>query len=179
MVLYKDANELVSQPLGYQTENITAAVLALPSVELGLQVQKVTELKRELLAHPKIENVSQAMRPSGFRTLALTESTTEQRYTALGKDVDDQYFGMLKQPIVKGMNFSEADIKDNRTVMIVNDVFAEKLAPNGNAIGIKFKNGVEIIGVGKSINVPGRKREQSRFYYPASLARNMLLIKTH
>jgi predicted permease len=178
IVLYKDANELVNQPLGYQTENITAAVLALPSVEKGLQVQTLNELKRELLAHPKIENVSQAMRPSGFRTLALTAVATQQRYTVQGKDIDDRYFSMLEQEIVAGKNFNQTDIKDKRNLMVINDVFAKKLAPNGSAIGLKFENGAEIIGVVKSINVPGRKRIQSRFYYPASLARNMLLIRT-
>jgi len=179
VVLYKDASELVNQPLGYQTDNITAVVLALPSVEQGLKVQKITELKSELLAHPKVKNVSQGMRPTGFGTLALTASITEQRYTVRGKDVDDQYFSMIKQEIIEGENFSAVDIKDDRSVMIVNDVFADKLAPNGSAIGFKFKNGVEIIGVVKSINLPGRQRIESRFYYPASLARNMLLIEQH
>ena len=177
IVLYKDANELVNQPLGYKTNNITAVVLALPSVERGLKVQKLNELKQELLALPKIKNISQALRPSGFRTLALTAGSTDQRYTALGKDVDDQYFGMLEQVISEGENFSEADIKDNKNVMIVNEVFAKKLVPDGSALGFKFKNGAEIIGVVKSINVPGRQRIESRFYYPASLARNMLLIE--
>ncbi len=179
VVLYKDASGLVNQPLGYQTDNITSVVLALPSVERGLQVQKITELKGELLAHPKIKNVSQAMRPTGFGTLALTASITEKRYTVLGKDIDNQYFNMLGQDVVEGENFSAADIKDDRAVMIVNEVFANKLAPNGSAIGFKFKNGVEVIGVVRSINVPGRERIESRFYYPASLARNMLLIEQH
>ncbi len=179
VVLYKDANELVNQPLGYQTDNITAVVLALPSTERGLQEQNLTELKRDLLDNPKIKNVSQAMRPSGFRTLALTEASTGQRYTALGKDVDNQYFNMLGQPIVEGDNFSLVDIKDQTPVMIVNEVFANKLAPNGSVIGVKFQNDVKIIGVVKGINVPGRQRAESRFYYPARLSRNMLLIETH
>jgi len=154
-------------------------VLALPSVERGLKVQKLNELKQELLALPEIKNISQALRPSGFRTLALTAGSTDQRYTALGKDVDDQYFGMLEQVISEGENFSKTDIKDNNNVMIVNEVFAKKLVPDGSALGFKFKSGAEIIGVVKSINVPGRQRIESRFYYPASLARNMLLIEQH
>ncbi|MFT6692839.1 MAG: ABC-type antimicrobial peptide transport system permease subunit, partial [Colwellia sp.] len=109
----------------------------------------------------------------------LTAMETDNRYTVLGKDIDDQYFSMLKQAIIEGDNFSAADIKDNRSVMIVNDIFARKLAPNGSAIGFKFKNGVEVIGVVKSINMPGIQRIDARFYYPASLARNMLLIEQH
>ena len=179
VVLYKDASGLVNQPLGYQTDNITSVVLALANVESDTKEHKVAELKRELLAHPKVKNVSQAMRPTGFRTLALTAADTDNRYTVLGKDIDDQYFNMLKQAIIEGDDFSAADIKDDRSVMIVNDVFARKLAPNGSAIGFKFKNGVEVIGVVESINMPGRQRIESRFYFPASLARNMLLIEQH
>jgi ABC-type antimicrobial peptide transport system permease subunit len=179
VVLYKDASGLANQPLGYQTNNITSVVLALANVENDAKEHKMTELKRELLAHPKVKNVSQAMRPTGFGTTALTASDTEHRYTALAKDVDDQYFNMLGQTIVEGDNFSKTDITDDRAVLIVNDVFAQKLAPNGSAIGLKFTNGAEIIGVVKSINVPGRQREESRFYYPARLARNMLLIEQH
>jgi len=179
VVLYKDANELITQPLGYKTDDITSVVLALPSIDRDLKAQLLTDLKAELLANPKIKNVSQAMRPSGFRTLALTNAATEHRYTALGKDIDDQYFTMLGQEIVEGDNLTLVDIKDRNLVMLVNEVFAKKLAPNGSAIGVKFKNGVEVIGVVKSINVPGRQQAEPRFYYPASLARNMLLLETH
>jgi len=178
VVLYKDANDLVNQPLGYKTNNIISAVLALPSVDRDLQAQKLTELKEELIALPKIKNVSQAMRPSGFRTLALTAGTTEQRYTALGKDVDDQYFTMLGQEIIEGDDFSAIDVKDRKRVMIINEVFAKKLATNGSVLGMKFNGDMEVIGVVKSINVPGRQGDESRFYYPASLTRNMLLIET-
>jgi predicted permease len=179
MVLYQDASALVNQPLGYKTNNITSAVLALPSIEQGLKAELVTELKSEILANPKVKNVSQAMRPSGFHTLALTVDITEQRYTALGKDVDNEYFPMLGQVLIEGDDISLADIKDNNPVMVVNEVFAKKLAPNGSAIGLKFTNSVEIIGVVKSINVPGRQGDEARFYYPARLSRNMLLIETH
>ena len=178
IVLYKDASALAEQPLGYEVENIYAAVLALPSVDQSLQAEKLTELKKVLFNSPKISQVSQAMRPSIFGTLALTVEATNQRFSISGKDVDDKYFDLIGQKIIEGDNFTASQIKDNELVMIINDVFAEKLAPNGSAIGIRFSNGARVIGVVKSINIPGRMGRLPRFYYTASLARNMLLIKS-
>ena len=177
IVLYKDANALVEQPLGYETENIMAVVLSLANIERDSRAQKLTELKRKLNNVPKIIDVSQGMRPSIFSTTALTDDATTKRYTASGKDVDERYFEMINQAIIEGDNFSAADIKDDNRVAIINDVFAQLVSPNGSAIGMKFNNGLRVIGVVKSIHIPGREYVAARFYMPASLARNMLLIK--
>lgn len=177
IVLYKDAIELVEQPLGYDTENIYAAVLALPNIERSLQAEHLTHLKKALLESPKIMAVSQSMRPSGFGTFAISTEADNQRFSIAGKDVDEQYFSLINQEIIEGDNFTTAQIKDRELVTIINDVFAKKLVPNGSALGTKFTNGASVIGVVKSINVPGRKSISPRFYYPASLSRNMLLIK--
>ena len=67
---------------------------------------------------------------------------------------------------------------ENNRVAIINDVFAQRISPKGSVIGMKFNGGLRVIGVAKSINIPGRENIAARFYMPASLARNMLLIKT-
>lgn len=177
IVLYKDAVELVEQPLGYDTNNIYATVLALPNAERSLRVEILSELKKVLLESPKISAVSQSMRPTGFGTFAITTEANNQSFSIAGKDVDDQYFSLINQKIIEGDNFTAAHIKDRDLVTVINDVFAKKLAPNGSAIGMKFTNGASVIGVVKSINIPGRASISPRFYYPASLSRNMLLIK--
>jgi predicted permease len=179
IVLYKDATNLVNQDLGYDTENIYAAVLALPNIERSLQAGPIDELKDALLALPKVSAVSQSMRPSGFGTFALMTESDNRRFSIAGKDVDHHYFSLINQKIIEGDNYTAAQIKDRESVIIVNDVFAQKLAPNGSAIGVKFANGARIIGVVKSIKIPGTAKVSPRFYYPASLSRNMLLIKTY
>jgi len=179
ILLYTDAIELVDQPLGYETEQTFAAVLAVANIEENARSQKISELKAQLLSSPKIKAISQGMRPSIFSTRAATLSANNHRYTLSGKDVDHQYFSLINQSIIEGDNFTEADIKDRTNVMVINDVFAKMIAPNGSAIGMKFMTGRRVIGVVKSINIPGRNYAEPRFYYPASLARNMLLIKLH
>jgi len=177
ILFYQDAQKMIEQPLGYQTDNIFSAVLGLPSTERNIQKQVLTDLKKVLAQQPEITGVSQAMRPSAFATLALITEENNQRYSVLGKDIDHQYFPLINQPLIAGDNFSKSDIQDQKPVMVINDIFAKQLAPNGSAIGFKFKNGARVIGVVKSINVPGRNASQARFYFPARLSRNMLLIK--
>ena len=177
ILFYQDAQKMIVQPLGYQTENIFSAVLGIPSTNRQLQKQNLTELKKALAQQPAIEDVSQAMRPSAFATLALMAEDSEQRYSVLAKDIDHHYFSLINQVLITGDNFSKSDIDDQKPVIVINDVFAKKLAPSGNAIGFKFKNRAQVIGIVKSINVPGRNVKQARFYFPARLSRNMLLIK--
>ncbi len=179
LVLYKQAKQLVNQELGYHTDNITSAVVALPKNEQELAALTISQLKTALLTDPKIKNVSQAMRPTGFRTLALTLQGGQQRFTASGKDIDEQYFTMIGQELLAGDNFSASDIKDRKPVVIVNERFAQQLAPEASALGLKFENGVEIIGIVKNIKIPGKSSLAPRFYYPTRLSRNMLLIETH
>jgi len=177
ILFYQDAEKLIEQPLGYQTENVFSAVLGLPNTERSLQQQQLTSLKKILAQQPEIEAVSQARRPSAFSTLALMAEANNQRYSVRGKDIDHQYFSLIKQPLIEGDNFSKNDIQDQNSVIVINDIFAKRLAPIGSAIGFKFKNGARVIGVVKSINVPGENASQARFYFPARLSRNMLLIK--
>lgn len=176
-MLFQDAYNLMKKPLGYQTENTYAVVLALPNADQSLNEQAITELKTNLLHLPKIEQVSQSARPTIFGTYALTTEHDNKRYTPKGKDVDHHYFELIEQPIIAGDNFTQAQIKDREAVMIVNDILAKQLAPTGSALGLTFTNGAKIIGVTKSIHVPGQSYQEARFYHPARLSRNMLLIK--
>ncbi|WP_189379636.1 ABC transporter permease, partial [Thalassotalea profundi] len=181
VMLFQESLKLSNRTLGYQTDNIYSAVLSLPDseVEENYELKKsyLAQLKEKLSADPRIEQVSQGMRPSIFSTLAITIEKTQKRYSTSAKDVDHLYFPLIGQPIILGENFSAADIADNNSVVIVNDIMANELAPDGQALGITFTNGARIIGVVKSINIPGSSISKPRFYFPAHPSRNMILIK--
>jgi ABC-type antimicrobial peptide transport system permease subunit len=118
------------------------------------------------------------MAPMPFFTLALSRLGGEERYSIRAKDVDHAYFQLIKQSLLAGNYFSEADIKDENKVMIINDVFAKQLAPDGNALGLTFDNGATVVGVVKGTLIPGQTTIEPRFYFPASPTRNMFLVKT-
>lgn len=55
--------------------------------------------------------------------------------------VSDDYFTTLRIPVIAGRVFNETDRLDARPVIIVNDAFANKYFPKGNAIGQRIRYG--------------------------------------
>ena len=181
IVLFNEAFTTINRSSGFETQDTSFLVLSLPAVSEtqrpGL-VAHVSQVRKKLAALPQVDGLSQSMAPMPFFTLALSRLGGEQRYSMRAKDVDHSYFQLIKQPLLEGGYFSAADIKDNNNVMIVNDVFAKQLAPDASAVGLTFDNGATIVGVVKGILVPGEKSIPPRFYFTASPARNMFLVKT-
>ncbi|MBU3004585.1 ABC transporter permease [Paraglaciecola arctica] len=181
IVLFSEAMTTINRPSGFATKNISFLVLSLPRVDESERdglVANMAEVRDKLAALPQVDNVSQSMAPMPFFSLALSRLGGDERYSIRAKDVDHSYFQLIEQPLLAGNYFSEADIKDSNNVMIVNDVFAKELAPNGNALGLTFDNGAKIVGVVKGILIPGDTTIEPRFYFPASPTRNMFLINT-
>lgn len=180
IALFKDAFTTLNQPTGYESDNRYFFVISLPptSEDKKEELTASIELMREkLLTLPQVEMISQSRPPSAFGTYALTALKTNERYSAKGKDIDHQYFDLINQELLSGDNLSAQDIKNRNRVTVVNDVFAKQLAPDGNVLGLTFNNDLKIIGVVKSIQIPNSKTIDARFYYPASLTRNMVLVK--
>lgn len=180
IVLFEKSVTTIKRPTGYETQDISFLVLSLPNTsdeEWAGLVANVFEVKKKLLALPNVEDVSQSMAPMPFFTLALSRLGGTDRYSIRAKDVDSRYFELINQPLLEGDYFSEADIKGNNNVMIINDVFAKKLAPDGSAMGFIFDNGATVVGVVKGTLLPGKDSVEPRFYFPASSARNMFLVK--
>jgi len=185
IALFKDATTTINEPMGFEPDNISWVVLSTPSyanqktdeAKKAAKVADVTQIRNKIAALPQIEQVSQALAPMYFRTLAATVLGTNQRFSVKAKDIDHGYFQMINQPLIEGRNFIAADIKDDNYVIIINDVYAKQLNPTGSALGIKFENGDTVIGVVKGIKVPNTDVIPARFYYPASPDRNVMLVK--
>jgi predicted permease len=181
IVLFKEALSIINEPPGFETDDISFVVLSLPATkddENAALVANMLQVRSQLSALPQVAGISQSMAPMPFFTNALSRLGSDERYSIQAKDVDHRYFQLIQQPLLQGAYFSAADIKDDNNVMIVNDVFAKQLAPQGSALGLKFNQGISIVGVVKGIKVPGETDIPPRFYYPASPSRNMLLVKT-
>ncbi|WDE14467.1 ABC transporter permease [Thalassomonas haliotis] len=178
LVLFKNALNTINQASGFDTDNIAFMVLALPPSgnKAAERANQVQALRRQLLALPQVEDISQSLAPMAFSTRALTAKVSNERYSVKAKDIDHKYFSLINQPLIEGSYFSAADIKDGNDVMIVNDVFARQLAPHSSSLGLTL-NGSAIVGVVKGIKLPGENEIPPRFYFPTSPARNMMLIK--
>jgi predicted permease len=181
IVLFKEAVSTINEPSGFETDDISFLVLSLPPTkddDNGALVASMLQVRRQLSALPEVSGMSQSMAPMPFFSTALSRLDSDERYSIKAKDVDHHYFQLIQQPLLEGQYFTAADIVDDNNVMIINDVFAKQLTPQGSALGLKFNQGVSIVGVVKGIKVPGDKDIPPRFYYPASPSRNMFLVKT-
>lgn len=177
-LLFTDAYKVMHKPLGYETDNIHALVLALPSAETEVREDVMQSLIREIKAHPSVAGVSQSQRPSAFFTLAFIEPTSGRKYSERAKDIDENYFSLIGQPLLEGENVQNSHRHQEQRGIVVNDLLAKKMAPDGNVIGMKINDGNTVVGVVKSIIMPGQKVPEPRFYFMSRASRNMLLIKT-
>ena len=113
------------------------------------------------------------------QTLPLATTGARYTYTIFGRTVlplaerpvafldlaSEEYFAMLKIPLMRGRSFSPTDIENTPFVCVVNESFARRLFPNEDAIGQYVVIGqqadikMEIIGIvgdvkSMGLNVP-------------------------
>ncbi|MDO6428529.1 ABC transporter permease [Thalassotalea sp. 1_MG-2023] len=177
-LLLLDAYKVMKKPLGYQTDNIHSLVMALPNANQGMREDTMQSLIREIMAHPSVAAVSQSHRPSAFYTLAFTEQQSGRKYSERAKDIDENYFALVGQPIIAGENVENKHRNDELRGIVVNEQLARKMSPDGDVIGLKINNSSYVSGIVKSIIVPGQKAPEPRFYFLSQASRNILLIKT-
>jgi len=139
-------------------------------------------LKRKVAALPAVDGVAEA------GVTPLSENHRARDYSIPGKldeyTVEDNaisqgYFSMLEIPIVRGRDFTEAEVQSGANVAIVTETTARKFWPGEDPIGkILRENGktdLQVIGVAKDAQVshlgetaklyiylPAGPKEQSR-----------------
>ncbi|MDP7592057.1 MAG: ABC transporter permease [Litorilituus sp.] len=189
--LMLDAAKTITQPLGYQRDNLNFLSLSISEKgnsdgdSFDAKFALLNQVKSKLLALPQVEAVSTAESPLGnFMYLAIRDvssNTDYQAYTSFG---DERYFDIIGQEFVIGDNFPPQNKQDRDQLLIINDVFAKKLSPNESPVGRKLDfssdgtNIFTIIGVVKGTMEPGQNEIPMRMYAPSSTLAAKFLIKT-
>jgi ABC-type antimicrobial peptide transport system permease subunit len=106
----------------------------------------------------------------------------KENFTPESTGASHNYFTMIGQELLEGDYFSEVDIKDGNRVMVVNDVFAKRLNPNGSALGLQISSGAgddpfTIIGVVKGVKMPAQSDVPMRVYTPSRLSTTQMTLK--
>lgn len=182
MGLLKDSLKVINQPLGFETENIASFI-----VDVGAELSEeeaeslLSELKNKLVALPEVENVSRGLSDLGlFFSQSQTVEATQEILVVRTRMVDDQYFQMIGQPLIEGDYFSAADLDDENKLMIINDVYAAKLAPQGSALGSKITYRGELYtvsGVVKGVLMPTATDIPMRSYPTTTPDESHFLLK--
>ncbi|UAA37414.1 ABC transporter permease [Paraneptunicella aestuarii] len=184
IALFMDAKLIIDTDTGFEVENVTRLYLDKANETRFTKEEAVvamTEMRNSLLNIPGVEEISQAGSPlASFSKMALTDMASDESFTPLRKQIDHQYFNILKQPLIEGRNFTEQELRSEQRVMIINEHLAKQLG--SNAIGARLSTGkdapYEVIGVVKSIQLPNQPTDIPRVYTPIVLAANYFLVKT-
>lgn len=184
-VLFTGAVKLINQPLGFQTDNIMRLDLSFSGARWPSEAELIptmVALQKNLEQLPEVARVSRASPPlRPFMLAEMVDAQGDERFLFESKSVSFDYFDLIAQPFLRGESFAESDQRDYSRVLIVNDVFANRISPDGDVIGkvlTEFGSDTyRIIGVVKGIKVPGHSEIPPRGYRPTSLALGSSMIE--
>ncbi|ODB35454.1 hypothetical protein BB427_17200 [Pseudoalteromonas sp. BMB] len=182
--LLRNSLEVIEQPLGFETENlwtVSSRINATDSVSAEERRAMVEELKSKLLSLPQVTDIAQATSPlhSASNRIQVIEKSQE-RLIVRSREVDESYFQIIAQPLLEGDYYSAADVRDQRAVIIINDVYANKIAPDGSAIGEKIRIGdtlFTVSGVVKGVKMPAESEVAMEAYRISTRASARFVLK--
>jgi predicted permease len=185
--LFIDAWKVINEPLSLDIENSTRVAMSIaPTTTLSddekIQINK--EIQTALLTLPQVERVSIAdgsVFNDGTRFREVKVKGSETDYPSINRIIDENYFPIYQQQLLAGDFFSNIDINDENNVIIINEAFAKKIAPNGSAIGLILDfNGEKtftVKGVVENFKVPGEIEHDNRLYFPGITPESRLVIQ--
>lgn len=186
ITLFNDSLNTITEDNGYAIDNMAQVSISVASYELpeneqlGADMLSLVERLSEL---PQVAEISQSRSVlDRYGIWALTSVADGERFTPDHKNVSHNYFSMTGQVLLEGDVFSESDIQDNNRVMVINDVFAERLNPNGSALGMQISSNRDmpnwtIVGVVRTAKRPASDELPMRVFTPAPHSTSTMTLK--
>ena len=150
---------------GYNPEHVISLRLSLPQ-----QTQR-----REAFCTQLLEQVSNlaGVKHAGLSSSLLESHATRTHYQVEGIEPDQSYivrffevspgfFSTMGMRLVQGRLLNEQDMIEKRNVAIINQTFADRWWPNGNALGQRIgihNNWMEVVGVVNPVKHEGQDGE--------------------
>jgi ABC-type antimicrobial peptide transport system permease subunit len=184
--LLEQASSIINASLGFEVEDRTYFSLSSVGENEVSETESVTILNsfsEQLSQLPQVESVSRSVSPlRNISTRSVTMLSSQRKLSVGLKYVDDKYFELVEQSVLQGDNFTPADIRDSNQVVLVNSALANTVAPEGDAIGMKFNFGDDeiytIIGIVENTISPGSTEQDMQIYRHTSLYASVFLIKS-
>jgi putative ABC transport system permease protein len=129
-------------PLGWQAEHVLAGRIPLPAQRYmtGPQIVSFFEpLIRTLKSTPGIEAASpvSATPPyGGFGgNIEIPGKTHTGEWESLIQLVGEDYFSVVRHPLIAGRSFTEAEVSTARKVVVINQTFQRRFLGDGDPLG--------------------------------------------
>ncbi len=168
-LLTRSFEKLRSIDLGFQKESLLE--ITLYPKPGGYQNLDLNSYHKQLLARisslPGVGSVSfgdaTIPSPQGWHdpvSPMTADSSTGARFLANAAEVSPTFFRTLGIPLLRGRDFTEADDQHHPRAAVVNSNLAERLFPNGDAIGKSIRFGfmpdyenIEIVGIARNARI--------------------------
>ncbi len=168
-LLARSFEKLRSIDLGFQKESLLE--ITLYPKPGGYQNLDLNSYHKQLLARisslPGVGSVSfgdaTIPSPQGWHDTVspmTADSSTGARFLANAAEVSPTFFRTLGIPLLRGRVFTEADDQHHPRAAVVNSNLAERLFPNGDAIGKSIRFGfmpdyenIEIVGIARNARI--------------------------
>lgn len=170
--LFKEAHKVIYQSLGFETKNTYVIYLSSWSESAQGIRSTLDDIAQKLEALPQVKAVSQAYSPLDiFDYFAHKPLGSDENVMVQTLPIDNNYFSLIRQPLLEGRNFSKADARDSNKVLIIDELYAKRLAPKGSALGMQIQldgsaASSTVVGVVKTIKLPNEALAPMRAYYP-------------
>lgn len=95
-------------------------------------------------------------------------SGAESRFRSAFAAVDTGYFSAVRIPVMRGARLESKDDQRGGRVAVINETFARRLAPDGNAVGLTFRadsDRVTVVGVARDAKYAWLTEEKTPFTY--------------
>jgi putative ABC transport system permease protein len=174
-LLIKSFARLQQTPLGFTPERLLTARLALPRSAYATPHQRQTfadRLLEELHRQPGMQETALtsslpfATGDPGYLVLMNGQEEVKRGLPAANfRSITPDYFRVLRVPLLKGREFSDADQANKPMVTIINETMAKRLWPNADPIGQRIKETSnerawrEIVGIVGSVRHRARGEE--------------------
>jgi putative ABC transport system permease protein len=129
-LLLKSFRNLEHQNLGMQTRNVL-------TVHIPLNGERYPSAQAYMDFYLRAEKAFQAL--PGINTVGMTDSLPPD---ANGWHEGMGYFRVLQIPILEGLGFTEEDRQSTGHLVILSQLLASRLFPEGNAIGQHFQRAI-------------------------------------
>ncbi|NQY35127.1 MAG: ABC transporter permease [Alteromonadaceae bacterium] len=185
--LCEKAYSAITKSLGFNTDNIyrlelsrSASGRSLTNEEISISIEQVGE---HLLQLPEIEQISHSQSPLTSTSIsAQIIAATNERIVIDSKWIGPNYFNMINQTLIEGNGFNASHIKDKSRVLIINDVYAKYLSPQGSALGVKIivytgQEPYTVIGIVSTVTLPDNSEKPMRTYYTGSISSGNLMLQ--
>lgn len=188
-ILLQSSRQL-TQPVGYHTSNQYQIIFSIATLwNTTTEEERRSYLMRvieDLRTNPKVLAVgATSLSPISYRNpssdLLRVDGLDDKKLSAVQSYCDGSYLHIAEIPLVAGRYFTDAEVRANTQVMVVNETLARAIQADGQVLGKKVyrqsdgaPNAIEIVGVLKDLQLPGML-EPPRFFQ-AHLTQNPELV---